>query len=108
MTTHAITTPNRARTSTTTPVAERLQHIEAARTQQLESLPEANLDAVATAYRDSIVRILEEVRTARRRVDAGLYSVCADCSGAVGEERLELRPWATTCATCARRSRDRH
>jgi DnaK suppressor protein len=63
---------------------------------------------VATAYRDSLLRILEEVRAARRRLEAGLYSVCRDCSGDIGEERLELRPWAVSCAACARRSRQRY
>jgi RNA polymerase-binding transcription factor DksA len=101
MTTHAITRNEPL-------VAARLQQVEAGRLQQLEALPDTDLDAVATAYRESLLRILEEIRTARRRLEAGLYSVCRDCSGDIGAERLELRPWAVTCSVCARRSHQRY
>jgi RNA polymerase-binding transcription factor DksA len=99
MTTHAITPADSL-------VAARLQQIEAGRLQQLDALPDTDLDAVATAYRDSLLRILEEIRTARRRLEAGLHGVCTGCAGDVGAERLELRPWAVSCAACARRSRE--
>lgn len=83
-----------------------LAEIEVARQRQLDALSKANLDAVAAAYRASIERVLEDVRIARRRVVAGLYGTCTGCRGEISLARLELRPWATTCATCV--SRDRY
>jgi RNA polymerase-binding transcription factor DksA len=112
MTTHATTAPLTSGASSlegTAPVPlevyEQLTQIEAQRVQQLNSLGDTDLDAVAIAYRESIVRILEDVRTARRRLMAGLYGVCTACGGGISAERLELRPWATSCAACARLER---
>lgn len=81
-----------------------LTHIEAARAQQLSSLPADGLDPVGNAYRESILRILQEVQTARRRLDDGLYGVCTGCEGDLPAEVLQVRPWTTTCAPCVRRS----
>jgi RNA polymerase-binding transcription factor DksA len=33
--------------------------------------------------------------------DAGTYGTCTACGGAIGAERLEARPLAATCITCA-------
>jgi hypothetical protein len=82
---------------------EHLTLIEAARTQQLSSLPTDALDPVGTAYRGSIIRILEEVQTARRRLEDGLYGVCTACEGDVPAEVLQVRPWTTKCTGCVRR-----
>ena len=78
-----------------------LAQAEEARRRQLEALPEIDLDPVAAAYRATVERILGEVRAARRRVEDDLYGVCALCTGTIPPERLQLRPWATSCASCA-------
>ena len=44
--------------------------------------------------------VLEEVRTARDRLDAGLYGTCAGRGREMPQTRLELLPWATTCVVC--------
>ncbi|MGH3368312.1 MAG: TraR/DksA family transcriptional regulator [Nocardioidaceae bacterium] len=82
---------------------ELLAEAEAARTRQLESLPHASQDPVTAAYRGSVARILEEIRTARRRLTLGLYGVCAACGKTIASERLKLLRWATSCTGCAER-----
>jgi RNA polymerase-binding transcription factor DksA len=82
-----------------------LADAEEARRHQLDALPEVDLDPVAAAYRGTVERILDEVRTARRRVEDDLYGVCIACDGAISAERLQLRPWATACAACASTAR---
>jgi RNA polymerase-binding transcription factor DksA len=95
--------------STPTPdVAVTLARIEATRTAHLDSLGETADDVVAIAHRDAVRRILADVRAARRRLEAGLYDVCARCSRAIGgDERHEMLPWATHCRSCARQEGDR-
>jgi RNA polymerase-binding transcription factor DksA len=82
-----------------------LTRIETARQKQLHALPSTNLDTVAAAYRGTLERILTEVRTALFRLNDGSYGTCAGCQRGIPLARLELRPWATTCADCASRSR---
>jgi DnaK suppressor protein len=48
---------------------------------------------------------LEEVDAASMRLDAGTYGICAVCGGPIGEERLEARPAAQVCISCAVASR---
>ena len=44
---------------------------------------------------------LAEVDAATERVAAGTYGTCGRCGGPVGEARLEARPTARRCITCA-------
>ena len=44
---------------------------------------------------------LAEIEAARERVAAGTYGVCARCGRPIAPERLEARPAARTCVTCA-------
>ncbi|HYH35589.1 MAG TPA: TraR/DksA C4-type zinc finger protein [Nocardioides sp.] len=44
---------------------------------------------------------LAEIDAALARVAAGRYGVCERCGGPVAAERLEARPTARTCITCA-------
>ena len=44
---------------------------------------------------------LAEVDTALERVEDGTYGTCATCGGPIVEARLEARPVATECITCA-------
>lgn len=79
---------------------QRLAEAEAARARQLTSLPDGNLDPVAAAHRDSVERILQDIRRARDRLARGQYGVCATCGSTIAAERLELHAWATTCVRC--------
>ena len=50
-------------------------------------------------------RHLTEIDAALERVAAGTYGVCERCGGPIAEGRLEARPVARTCITCAASSR---
>jgi DnaK suppressor protein len=99
MTAHSVS----PRRQTSTDLADHLEKFEIARQQQLASLPTTNLDVVAAAHRASVERILEEVRTARRRLEEGSYGYCVSCADPIAVGRLELRPWATRCTRCVER-----
>ncbi len=80
-----------------------LLQAEAARLRQLDALPATDRDPVMAAYRSTVTRILGDVRAALLRADAGRYGICSACDATIERERLEHRPWATTCARCAER-----
>ncbi len=42
-----------------------------------------------------------EIDAALARVEAGSYGVCETCGGTIAQARLEARPVARTCITCA-------
>lgn len=44
---------------------------------------------------------LAEIAAALERLDAGTYGVCVRCGGPIATARLEARPYAPTCITCA-------
>lgn len=78
-----------------------LEIAETTRSRQLSELPPSTSeDVVATLHRDSVERLLWEIRGAIARVDDGSYGLCAGCGEAIPQARLELRPWATTCTRC--------
>ncbi|MFJ2031420.1 TraR/DksA family transcriptional regulator [Streptosporangium sp. NPDC087985] len=56
---------------------------------------------VATRHRRSVLEAL-------RRLDEGLYGLCADCGGPVPEGRLEARPEAVRCVRCQSERERRH
>lgn len=45
--------------------------------------------------------ILKAVDAALERIDLGTYGICSSCGKPVAAERLKLRPYITTCITCA-------
>ena len=57
----------------------------------------ADLDA---AFIDRHVRELRELESARRRLAAGAYGICVQCSQGIDFERLAAYPTATRCVTC--------
>lgn len=57
----------------------------------------AQVDALV---RDAVAR-LESVDEALQRIDDGTYGVCARCGRPIAAGRLEARPTATTCVSCA-------
>lgn len=48
---------------------------------------------------------LAQIDAAFERLDAGTYGRCETCGGAIAEARLEARPTAVRCITCAQNSR---
>ena len=48
---------------------------------------------------------LDEVDASLERITAGTYGTCERCGGPVGEGRLEARPTARMCITCAAKVR---
>ena len=79
-----------------------LDEAAASRERQLAELPTDVGDLVAAAHRDSVVRILGEVRSAQERLRSGELGRCARCAERIPVARLELRPWTTLCVGCAR------
>lgn len=96
----ALPQPEAGQLNTPEGVDEYLTLLEAARQRQLDALPPVPRDVVAAAHRDTVTRILDEVRVALQRVSDGLYGICTGCGTGIDPERLELLPWSTTCACC--------
>lgn len=46
-------------------------------------------------------RILAEVRSAEERLADGTYGICTSCGNPIGDGRLRLRPYVSTCVGCA-------
>lgn len=43
---------------------------------------------------------LADIDEALDRIDAGLFNVCEECKGEIGERRLKVRPWSRLCVKC--------
>lgn len=67
--------------------------------------PEGATIAFERSQLDSLIRQsqrhLTEIEVARGRLAAGTYETCETCGNRIGEARLEARPVARTCVTCA-------
>lgn len=67
--------------------------------------PEGATIAFERSQVDALVRQarrhLGEIDEAIARIDAGTYGTCASCGEAIASERLEVRPVARTCISCA-------
>ena len=57
-------------------------------------------DPVAQRRSADLLRTIEEIDAALTRIEAGTYGSCDRCGAAIPEERLELRPFASTCVAC--------
>lgn len=55
------------------------------------------------ALRESATAHLAAIDAAIAKLAEGTYGSCERCGGAISPERLEARPAATTCITCASR-----
>lgn len=74
------------------------EHDDAAAALALERAQTSSLMEAARAHE-------AEVRSALARLEAGTYGQCEQCGKAIAPERLEARPIARTCITCASASR---
>ena len=54
------------------------------------------------ALKRHLEALLAQIEAAIRRIEQGVYGVCARCGQAINPERLEALPYATTCLGCAR------
>jgi len=54
--------------------------------------------AIGNLERNSVW--LHEVRTALRRIDAGMFGICVECEGSISSKRLAAVPWAASCIVC--------
>ncbi|MWV51109.1 molecular chaperone DnaK [Rathayibacter sp. VKM Ac-2803] len=57
--------------------------------------------------RDALALTGRELASARERLAAGDYGVCAHCGRPIGAARLEARPTAELCIDCARLAESR-
>ncbi len=71
-----------------------------ASSEELDRLQQANDrdDAIRNLERNST--ILQDVRDALRRMDAGLYGICVGCEEDIRPKRLAAVPWASSCIAC--------
>ena len=49
-------------------------------------------------------RIIESTKRALARIEDGSYGECVECGDEISEQRLQARPEARLCITCASRS----
>ena len=62
-----------------------------------QSLP----DPVAQRRSADLQATINEIDAALARIDAGTYGSCVRCGSAIPVERLQMRPFAGRCVTCA-------
>ncbi|KAA9132984.1 TraR/DksA family transcriptional regulator [Microbacterium caowuchunii] len=67
-----------------------------------ELAPQAapNVDPVAWTTTAGTRRVMDQIRAALERLDAGTYGNCLRCGEAVAPGRLEVLPYAETCIAC--------
>jgi RNA polymerase-binding transcription factor DksA len=46
---------------------------------------------------------LKKIDEALHRLEEGMYGVCEECQGKIGEARLKALPFASTCVHCQER-----
>ncbi len=81
-------------------IAADLEVAAAARQAQLQALPPPTTP-VAVAHRESVQRILQDIRAAQAEIADGTYGTCRRC-GARADLTVALsRPWAPLCGSCA-------
>ncbi len=76
--------------------ADCVRQREAALAECAQSVP----DPVAQRRSADLLHTIGEIDAALARIDAGTYGRCTGCQAEIAEERLELRPFASTCVAC--------
>ena len=85
---------------------DQLRELEAVRASQLDGI-DTSPDEVTSAYRETVSRLLEEIKGARRRIADGTYGLCESCGNPIGKMRLMAFPRATLCMSCKQREERR-
>lgn len=71
------------------------------REEALEECAQSVPDPVAQRRVADLKTQIEQIDAAQERIEAGTYGRCTGCGSAIPEERLELRPFASTCVACS-------
>jgi DnaK suppressor protein len=58
-------------------------------------------DPVAQRRSADLQATLDEIEAALARIDAGTYGACVRCGADIPVERLQMRPFAGACVSCA-------
>lgn len=80
--------------------AQRTEAVEQ-REQALAECAQSVPDPVAQRRAADLVVTIEQIDTALARIDEGTYGRCTGCGAEIPQERLELRPFASTCVACS-------
>ncbi|HET7326154.1 MAG TPA: TraR/DksA C4-type zinc finger protein [Nocardioidaceae bacterium] len=56
--------------------------------------------SAVSAHR-KLMQVLADVQRAQAKLDEGSYGECDTCGRDIGAGRLEVRPWASSCVSCA-------
>lgn len=59
----------------------------------------------AAAILDQSIRHVDEIDAALERIDEGTFGLCTVCNGPIKLGRLQVRPQAALCISCAARVR---
>ena len=51
----------------------------------------------SVTVQEGLLATLAQVRVALGKIEDGSYGTCEVCGEAIGEERLEVRPWVVRC-----------
>jgi DnaK suppressor protein len=51
------------------------------------------------------IALLRDIQEALRRLEAGTFGICQECSEPISAKRLEAVPWAKFCLPCQERMR---
>ena len=65
----------------------------------------SNPDPVALSRAATLLHTVAEIDASLDRIAAGTYGLCVHCGGAIPEERLEFRPFASGCVSCQQPAR---
>ncbi len=74
---------------------------------QQESVPDPEDSSLRSSMGDERLALLESKNRTRdqldealRRLDAGVYGICEECGGPIGDTRLSALPFARRCIAC--------
>ena len=85
---------------------ERLSRIQISKRKQYDldseeqSIQREN-DDVVDALGENIIRELEQINNALKRIEEGNYGECRVCGELIQEKRLEALPYTDICISCA-------
>ena len=80
--------------------AQRAESVEQ-REQALAECAQSVPDPVAQRRVADLKDTIDEIDHALGRIDEGTYGRCTGCGAEIPGERLELRPFASTCVACS-------
>lgn len=67
-----------------------------------EQATERENDEVKEQLEMEAMNEITAIRNALGRIDADTYGACTTCGNDIGEKRLEILPFASTCVKCAK------